>query len=100
MSAEGGRSVRQGLPVQCCEDPAVEAAVIEVDGDLYDEIAVDLQDRAKGRLCRRQLLRDTSLPIADIASSVDCADASAFTHAFKRCSGVSPGAWRRYPPLR
>ncbi|EIC21573.1 helix-turn-helix transcriptional regulator [Thiorhodovibrio frisius] len=48
----------------------------------------------------RQLLRDTSLPIADIAASLDYADASAFTRAFKRWSGVSPGAWRASLPLR
>jgi len=48
----------------------------------------------------RQLLRDTSLPIADIAASMDYADAAVFTRAFKRWSGVSPGAWRESLPLR
>jgi AraC-like DNA-binding protein len=42
----------------------------------------------------RQLLRDTSLPIADVAASLDYSDAAAFTRAFKRWSGVSPGTWR------
>ncbi|EGV18690.1 AraC family transcriptional regulator [Thiocapsa marina] len=46
----------------------------------------------------RQLLRDTSLPVVDIAASLDYADAAAFSRAFKRWSGVSPGAWRRSLP--
>lgn len=42
----------------------------------------------------RQLLRDTRLPIADVASALDYADAAAFTRAFRRWSGASPTAWR------
>ncbi|MGB5833017.1 MAG: AraC family transcriptional regulator [Thiohalocapsa sp.] len=48
----------------------------------------------------RQLLRDTDLPIADVAAALDYADVTTFTRAFKRWSGVSPGAWRASPPLR
>jgi len=48
----------------------------------------------------RQLLRDTSLSTADVAASLDYANAAAFTRAFKRWSGVSPGTWRASRPLR
>ncbi|NEX22300.1 AraC family transcriptional regulator [Thiorhodococcus mannitoliphagus] len=48
----------------------------------------------------RQLLRDTNLSSTDIAVSLDYADASAFTRAFKRWSGVTPGTWRASPPVR
>lgn len=48
----------------------------------------------------RQLLRDTSLPITDVAASLEYADAAAFTRAFKRWSGVSPGTWRASLPSR
>jgi AraC-like DNA-binding protein len=42
----------------------------------------------------RQMLRDTQLPIADIAAALDYADSAAFSRAFRRWSGVSPTAWR------
>ena len=41
-----------------------------------------------------QLLRDTELPVVEIAASLDYADASAFTRAFRRWSGTTPAAWR------
>ncbi len=42
----------------------------------------------------RQLLRDTRLPIREIAAALDYADAAAFHRAFRRWSGSSPAAWR------
>ena len=42
----------------------------------------------------RQLLRDTRMPLAQIAATFDYADASAFTRAFRRWSGIAPSAWR------
>jgi AraC-like DNA-binding protein len=42
----------------------------------------------------RQLLLDTDLSTADIASSLDYADPSAFTRAFRRWTGSPPAAWR------
>lgn len=43
----------------------------------------------------RELLSLTPLPIGDIALALNFADPSAFTHAFRLWSGVSPTDWRR-----
>ncbi len=42
----------------------------------------------------RQLLVDTDLSTADIATSLDYADPSAFSRAFRRWTGSPPAAWR------
>jgi AraC-like DNA-binding protein len=42
----------------------------------------------------RQLLRDTSLPVSEVAAALDYNDLAAFDHAFRRWSGTSPSAWR------
>lgn len=41
-----------------------------------------------------QLLRDTQMPLAQIAATLDYADASAFTRAFRRWAGAAPSDWR------
>lgn len=41
-----------------------------------------------------QFLRDTDMPLADIAAMLDYADTASFTRAFRRWSGTTPGAWR------
>jgi len=43
----------------------------------------------------KQLLRDTDLPLADIAVDVGFSDQAHFTRCFGSVAGVSPGAWRR-----
>ena len=43
----------------------------------------------------RQMLEDTAMQVREIAVSLDYADASAFTRAFRRWTGTSPGAWRQ-----
>ncbi len=52
----------------------------------------------------RQLLEDTDREIGQIAFTLGYADASAFTRAFRRWTGLTPGNWRRrardvQPPL-
>jgi len=42
----------------------------------------------------RQLLRDTRLPITEIATVLDYSQCSAFVRAFRRWSGASPSGWR------
>ena len=42
----------------------------------------------------RQLLRDTTLPVIDVAAALGYAEASSFNHAFRRWSGQTPTAWR------
>ncbi len=46
------------------------------------------------RVLRRQLLSDTAMPIIAIAQSLHFADASVFTRAFRRRSGMTPTQWR------
>lgn len=41
-----------------------------------------------------QLLRDTRLPLAEVAAAMHYADATAFTRAFRGWAGTTPGAWR------
>lgn len=42
----------------------------------------------------RQLLRDSAMDIRQIAFALGYADSGAFTRAFRRWSGVTPGQWR------
>ena len=42
----------------------------------------------------RQMLEDSAREVSQIAALLDYADASAFTRAFRRWSGVAPAHWR------
>jgi AraC-like DNA-binding protein len=42
----------------------------------------------------RQMLEDSAMDVSRIATSLDYADASAFTRAFRRWSGTTPATWR------
>jgi len=48
----------------------------------------------------RQTLIDTGLQVAEVAALLGYADASAFTRAFRRWSGIAPAEWRRAEALR
>lgn len=50
------------------------------------------QERMNGA---RRLLRETSLPIAEIAWRLGYTETSAFNHSFRRACGMSPRAWRK-----
>ena len=53
-----------------------------------------VQTPTPNRRARRQLLLGTRMSIGQIAATLGYADASGFTHAFRRWSGTSPAAWR------
>jgi AraC-like DNA-binding protein len=53
----------------------------------------DLLDEGRFEFAR-QMLENTALEVAQIAEALDYADASAFTRAFRRWSGTTPGQWR------
>jgi AraC-like DNA-binding protein len=42
----------------------------------------------------QQLLGETAMSLAQVATALEYADASAFSRAFKRWSGVTPAQWR------
>ena len=44
----------------------------------------------------RHLLADTSLPVAEIASTLGYSEGSIFTRRFKSWAGTTPSAWRRH----
>jgi len=46
----------------------------------------------------RTLIKDTDMPLGDIARVLGYADPSSFCRAFKRWSGVSPAEWRKTIP--
>jgi AraC-like DNA-binding protein len=52
-----------------------------------------LADEGRFEIAMR-MLRDTSLDVREIALSLDYADASAFTRAFRRWTRTTPAAWR------
>ncbi len=43
----------------------------------------------------QQLLKNSSMGISQIAATLDYSDASAFTRAFRRWSGMTPANWRK-----
>jgi AraC-like DNA-binding protein len=52
-----------------------------------------LQEETRSDIAR-QLLRETDLPLVDIAVILGYAEASAFTRAFRSWAGAAPSAWR------
>ena len=48
----------------------------------------------------RQMLETTDMEASEIAAALHYADASAFTRAFRRWSGITPALWRAQPTAR
>jgi AraC-like DNA-binding protein len=46
-------------------------------------------------MASRMLIKDTDMPLGDIAQVLGYADPSSFCRAFKRWSGVAPAKWRK-----
>ena len=59
----------------------------------FDTGFQELVDEGRFEIAR-QLLANTALDVRQIAASLDYADASAFTRAFRRWSGTTPAVWR------
>lgn len=59
----------------------------------FDTSFRELVDEVRYEIAR-QMLRNTSLDVTEVAAALGYADASAFTRAFRRWSGTTPGAWR------
>jgi AraC-like DNA-binding protein len=53
----------------------------------------ELADEGRFEIAR-QMLGDSAMEVAQIATMLDYADASAFTRAFRRWSGTTPARWR------
>lgn len=59
----------------------------------FDTSFRELVDEGRYEIAR-QMLGNTSLDVTEVAVALGYADASAFTRAFRRWSGTTPGAWR------
>lgn len=55
---------------------------------------LNLVEFARFSACR-MLMRETDMPLADIAQVLGYAEASSLTRAFRRWSGMAPNIWRR-----
>lgn len=62
---------------------------LQRDGTAFGTIKDEVRHAAA-----REMLRLGDLSIADISATLDYASPSAFVHAFRRWTGMSPGRWR------
>ncbi|QDI79018.1 AraC family transcriptional regulator [Methylorubrum populi] len=53
-----------------------------------------LADEAQSQVAK-QLLADTSMSVTQVSAILNFSEPAAFTHAFRRWSGMTPSAWRR-----
>lgn len=77
--------------------PRTLARALHSEGREYRELAQDLRHTRA-----RQLLRGTTLSLAEVAHRLGYSDAANFSRAFRRIEGFSPGQFRSGPaaPLR
>jgi AraC-like DNA-binding protein len=94
------RLLRTSLPRQTCN-----ASNIASQLGIHQR-TLNRRLRAEGTTFRReleqtrfevaqQLLSDTTMPLGRIAASLNYADTTAFSRAFRRWSGIAPTAWRK-----
>ena len=63
--------------------------LLTAEGTSFRELANEAR-----REVAQHLLRDTRLPLPDIAAALHYADATAMSRAFRQWTGVAPGTWR------
>lgn len=102
---------------QRCVAMAKEMLIANIDGDLSIAAIADACNLSRSHFTRafrdttgqtphqwlvaqrleraRALLRDSALPLAEVATTCGFADQSHFTRVFSQALGVSPGIWRR-----
>jgi AraC-like DNA-binding protein len=63
---------------------------LKAEGTSFRRLASEAQFRTA-----KQLLADTRMSMTQISAALDFSEPSAFTHAFRRWSGMTPSAWRQ-----
>lgn len=63
---------------------------LRAEGTCFKQLANEAQFRVA-----KHLLADTSIAIGHISAALDFSEPAAFTHAFRRWSGMTPSAWRQ-----
>ncbi|MDR7040599.1 AraC-like DNA-binding protein [Methylobacterium sp. BE186] len=63
---------------------------LRAEGKSFRQLANEAQFRVA-----KQLLADTIMSLAQISDCLDFSEPAAFTHAFRRWSGMTPSAWRQ-----
>jgi AraC-like DNA-binding protein len=65
------------------------ARPLRVEGKTFRQLA----NKAVFRVAK-QLLADTSMSLTEISTALNFSEPAAFTHAFRRWSGMPPSAWQ------
>jgi AraC-like DNA-binding protein len=63
---------------------------LRAEGTTFKQLAVEAQFQVA-----KQLLADTSMNMSQISAVLDFSEPAAFSHAFRRWSGMTPSGWRR-----
>jgi AraC-like DNA-binding protein len=63
---------------------------LRAEGTTFTQLASEVQYRVA-----KQLLIDTSMSMTQISVALDFSEPAAFSHAFRRWSGMTPSAWRQ-----
>ncbi|MHB2206558.1 AraC family transcriptional regulator [Methylobacterium sp. CM6257] len=63
---------------------------LKAEGTTFRQLATEARFRVA-----KQLLADTALSLTQISTALNFSEPAAFTHAFRRWTGVTPTAWRQ-----